>query len=154
MQQKRRNLLLTLAFAVTMPLLAANCHAELGGMVSTIANDQARMLASRRVEAGSAFSRHVITTPAGVEVTEFVAPSGIVFAVTWQGPTKPDLEQILGNSFEAFRSAILAQTNPRRAFSLEQADLVIRSGGHMRAFSGMAYLPQQLPAGVTVQDIR
>ena len=154
MQRLRKTLIVTLTCASLSSLLAANCYAELGGTVSTIANDQARMLASRRVEAGSAFSRHVITTPAGVQVTEFVAPSGTVFAVTWAGPTKPDLEQILGGSFEAFRGAALAQTNPRRAFSLQQSDLVIRSSGHMRAFSGMAYLPQQIPAGVTVQDIR
>ena len=154
MAQKCRKLLFPLAFAAMLPLLATDCHAELGGTVSTIANDQARMLASRRVEAGSAFSRHVITTPAGVQVTEFVAASGTVFAVTWQGPVVPDLRQLLGNSFAAYKDAIRPGTNPRRPISVQGADLVISSGGHARAFSGIAYLPQQLPAGVTVQDIR
>jgi len=154
MPQKRRTLLFPLAFAATLPLLATDCHAELGGTVSTIANDQARMLASRRVEAGPGFSRHVITTPGGVQVTEFVAPSGTVFAVTWQGPVMPDLQQLLGDSFPAYKDALRPGANPRRPVSVQGADLVISSGGHMRAFSGLAYLPQQIPAGVTVQDIR
>jgi hypothetical protein len=30
----------------------------------------------------------------------------------------------------------------------------VRSSGHMRAFAGLAYLPQQLPAGVNVDDLQ
>ncbi|MGV7246462.1 DUF2844 domain-containing protein, partial [Caballeronia sp. M23-90] len=32
--------------------------------------------------------------------------------------------------------------------------LVVRSGGHMGAFVGQAYLPQALPAGVSASDIQ
>jgi hypothetical protein len=140
--------------AAALALIVLPCRAELGGKVSTVAGDQARMMASRRVEAGSAFTRHVMTTPAGGEVVEYVSPSGVVFAVSWQGPVKPDLEQLLGDSFKPFHEAALAQTSARRPLSLRQSNLVVHSRGRMRDFSGMAYLPDQLPAGVTAQDIR
>jgi hypothetical protein len=32
--------------------------------------------------------------------------------------------------------------------------LVVQMAGHMRLFSGRAYVPQMLPAGVHAEDIR
>ena len=37
---------------------------------------------------------------------------------------------------------------------LGQPDLVVHSFGHARAFHGQAYLPQELPPGVTPQELR
>jgi hypothetical protein len=31
---------------------------------------------------------------------------------------------------------------------------VVQSGGHMRAFAGRAYLPQAIPSGVDIGDLR
>jgi hypothetical protein len=42
----------------------------------------------------------------------------------------------------------------RRFVSLHQADLVIESSGHQRSFFGRAYLPNEIPAGITIQDIQ
>jgi hypothetical protein len=33
------------------------------------------------------------------------------------------------------------------------SNLVVQVGGHMRAHSGRAYLPQALPSGVTAGDL-
>ena len=143
-------------WAIFALLLAAmgSARAELGGTAMSIADDQAHMQATRRLEQAPLFTRHVITTPAGVQVTEYAAPSGTVFAVTWRGPFKPDLQQLLGPHFEAYAEAASALRMGRRPVTLRRADLVIHSGGHMRAFSGHAYLPAQFPAGVTAEDIR
>jgi hypothetical protein len=37
---------------------------------------------------------------------------------------------------------------------VQDSGLVVHSGGHMGAFSGQAYLPQALPAGVSGTDIQ
>jgi hypothetical protein len=37
---------------------------------------------------------------------------------------------------------------------IRESNLVVQAGGHMRAFSGLAYLPQAVPDGVNVGDLR
>jgi hypothetical protein len=41
-----------------------------------------------------------------------------------------------------------------RHVDISQANLVVHASGHMRAFSGIAYLPQAIPAGVSVGELR
>ena len=41
----------------------------------------------------AAYDRHDITTREGATVHEYVSRDGIVFAVSWSGPTLPDLKQ-------------------------------------------------------------
>ena len=50
----------------------------------------------------------------------------------------------------------MAQTPPelRRALRLALPDLVIESGGHMRAYRGRAYLPARVPDGVSTADLK
>lgn len=97
---------------------------------------------------------HEIQTPEGTVVREYVAPSGKVFAVTWQGNFLPNLQQLLGASFEPWQSAVRAQRRGRSAVSVATARLVVHSGGHMRAFFGQAYLPQDVPADVPLSELR
>ena len=40
------------------------------------------------------------------------------------------------------------------ASRVAQADLVVQSMGHMRAFSGHAFVPGMLPAGVAESDLQ
>ena len=84
---------------------------------------------------------------------EFVAPSGVVFAVTWQGPIRPDLHQALGQYFEPFVSAPRAKFADRRHLQIQQGDLVVQMSGHMRALFGRAYLVSAIPSGVDVGDL-
>jgi hypothetical protein len=140
---------LALLFLATAP-----ARAELGGSVAGISADQQHMQATRRMEQARSFTRHVITTQAGVQVTEYASPAGKVFAVSWQGPFRPDLQQLLGAYFNDYVRAAGARHGGRRPVAVTRSDLVIRSSGHMRSFFGYAYLPEQLPAGTTLQDIR
>jgi hypothetical protein len=79
---------------------------------------------------------------------------GTVFAVTWRGQTIPDLRQLMGSYFDTFTSASNSQQSQRSHMIIRQDDLVVRSGGHMRAYMGSAYAPKLLPAGVTEADIK
>jgi hypothetical protein len=78
-----------------------------------------------------------------------------VFAVTWQGPTPPDLRQLFGSYFEPFRSAAAAQSRPggHRQLSIAQSDFVVQAIGHLRTFQGKAFVPSLVPAGVSVAEL-
>jgi hypothetical protein len=140
-------------------MLGASCalsfaaHATLGQNASTVDNDQTRLHAvAHTATTQRAYSIHVITMPSGTLVREYVAPNGIVFGVAWQGPTLPDLKSVLGASFDPY----VAATTMRRGtpLAVSTSDLVVYSGGHLRAFAGYAYLPPAVPAGVDVGVIQ
>lgn len=129
--------------------LSLTAHATLGQRVTADAGDQSRLHAvARAATTQSAYSVRLTTLPSGTQVREYVAPDGIVFGVAWEGPTLPDFKSMLGSSFDAY----VAATATRRGtpLAVSNGGLVVYSGGHLRAFSGYAYLPQAVPAGVDV----
>ncbi len=133
--------------------LAPSALAVLGGDLSTVAADQARLSAKIAVTPGARFTVHEMTVPSGTVVREFASPEGIVFAVAWQGPNMPDLQQVLGTYYATYLDA-LVQRRTRGPVAVELPGLVVQSSGHMRAFVGRAYLPNALPSGVTAETIR
>ena len=105
--------------------------------------------------ATAASTVETLTLPNGGTVEEYVGAHGVVFGVSWRGPGRPDLEQLLGDHF-----ATLQADNPlpggrrtRSPLTVNRTDLVVHSGGHPGAFWGSAYLPQQLPAGFSLKDL-
>jgi hypothetical protein len=126
----------------------------LGGSSDTVQTDEAQMRAARRLASHTGHDVHELVLGSGTVVREFVGPTGVVFAVTWQGPIKPDLNQLLGAYFPRLVAAGQSPHGDHRSLSLQAADLVIESGGRMRGFAGRAYLPALVPAGVDVGEIR
>lgn len=97
------------------------------------------------------------TLAGGIVVREYVSPSGTVFGVGWRGPQPPDLAALLGSYFPQFVAGVKANHAAGVVHGpgiVEQPGLVVHSGGHMGAFSGQAWLPQALPAGVSAADIQ
>jgi hypothetical protein len=130
--------------------------ASLGGDVSSVQADVAHLEGTLRVTPNAAYTVHEIQTPTGVTVREFISPAGKVFAVAWQGPWPPDLQQLLGPYFAQFQQAARsAKQRPGRApLSVHQGNLAVEHGGHMRSWAGRAYLTDQIPAGVSLESIR
>ncbi|HEV3511136.1 MAG TPA: DUF2844 domain-containing protein [Candidatus Sulfotelmatobacter sp.] len=131
------------------------CYAALGGDLSSVRDDQARIHASLQVSQTSAYSVHELRSSTGQVIREYAAPSGNIFAVTWHGPWAPDLRQLLGSHFMQFQQAM--QSSSRAAHGplvMQQGNLVVELGGHMRDFMGRAYLSDQLPTGVRAEEIR
>lgn len=128
--------------------------AALGEDASTVERDVTQLKAQRSVNATAAFSVHELQLSGGTHVREYVTTANQVFAVAWQGPSIPDLQQLLGNYFPRYSKAAQALGRVRRGVAIEESDLVIHTGGHQRAFFGMAYLPKQMPQGVTLDQIR
>jgi hypothetical protein len=138
---------------------ALPAHAELGGRIETIQSDHLRMRAAAPVRrlavSGSGYTAHEFTTEAGTVVREYADESGVIFAVSWQGPVKPNLQQLLGPHFLPFLQASDAARRPGTGpVSIDRDDLVVHSGGHPRAFSGHAYLKSLIPAGVTLDALQ
>jgi hypothetical protein len=140
-----------LLIAALSPCIAA---AALGEPETSVQSDVARLRGSITVTARASYRLHEIQLPSGTVVREFAGSDGKVFAVAWKGPTVPNLRQTLGQYFDNYMAAAKAPHAGHHHLQIRQSDLVVEAGGHMRAFSGLAYLPQALPSGVSVGDLR
>lgn len=137
--------------AIATPRIAA---ATLGQPEITVQTDVSRAHASiKSSQEHASYRVHEIQLPSGTLMREFVAPSGTVFAVAWQGPKPPDLRQALGQYFDVYVSAPRSRFGDRRHVQVQQGDLVVQASGHMRALSGRAYLQSAIPSGVNIGDL-
>ena len=142
-------------FGVLILVLPAPTFATLGENENSVQKDQSQMRTSARITRASTHTVHELTTPAGHVIREYVSPSGTVFGVSWEGPSKPDLRQLLGSHWDEFiQASDQLQRRGRGPLLIQLPDLVVVSAGHMRAFSGKAYLPQAMPSGVRAEDIQ
>ena len=139
------------AAILTLPGVAA---ASLGGQEASVAEDAVAVHATIRLQQRAAYRLHEIALNSGTMLHEYVNASGTVFAVAWHGPTLPNLKATLGQYFDTYVAAARLKVSPHRAVRVRQDELVIESTGHMRAFSGIAYLPGLMPAGVTAGDLQ
>jgi Protein of unknown function (DUF2844) len=135
--------------------------AALGADITSVQSDQLRMQGTIRTTAKGSYAVHEIQSSAGTVVREYIASTGSaagkVFAVAWQGPYLPDMRQLLGSSFEQYAQAAKAQRNTRMRRApvlIDEPGLTVQMSGHPRSFSGRAYIPEMLPQGVPVEDIR
>ncbi|HQT25539.1 MAG TPA: DUF2844 domain-containing protein [Burkholderiales bacterium] len=131
-------------------LFPLHSWADLGGNSASVSLDASAFHASTQSSAHASYVVTVLTLPSGTVVKEF-SNGGTVFGVSWQGPFMPDLKQLLGSHYGDYLNAAHAGTGPSH---VDIPGLVVRSDGHMRAFSGQAYLPALLPSGVSPSEIR
>ena len=131
-------------------LLVGSSWAKLGSDLASVQSDQLAWGATATQTALAGATLVTQSLPNGLTVRQYLDPAGIVFAVAWDGPVLPDFERLLGSSYATYDDAVRKQ---RRGVTLQNANLVIESGGMMRAFTGRAYLPEKLPPALTAQDI-
>jgi hypothetical protein len=153
MPNSSRNALLLTALAVATAAFTAPAAASLGGDESTVAADHAVLEGQMKSARVQRYAVHEIAAPSGTVVREFVSPAGKVFGVAWSGPTMPDLRQVLGPYFDTYVAAV-AQRKAKGPVNVVLPGLVVQSSGHMRSFSGKAYLPDAVPAGVASEEIK
>jgi hypothetical protein len=117
-------------------------HAQLGQVVQ---GSDAAAVAHAMRQSTTPWTSTVSKDANGVTITQYVNTQGVVFAVTWNGPVKPDLQQLLGSYFSSN-----GKVNPIGNVSDQsQGDLVVVSSGAMPHFTGYAYLKSDTPAGFT-----
>lgn len=139
--------------SIALLALAGQAHAELGGNTDSVGIDQSLLKATQQVTDTTHYTLHQLQVPSGLLVREYAAIDGTVFAVAWEGPELPDLQQLLGDYFERYSNAV-RERGGRGSISIMLPDLVVQSGGHMRSFSGRAYLPERMPEGVAPEGIQ
>jgi len=142
---------------LTILALPLSLSASLGRSATSVQEDVAKMQGTLRTSSGNSYTLHEIQTPTGVAVKEYASPVGQVFAVTWKGPFHPDLRQLLGPYYDEYDQADRTQRAQRAGHGpilIQHAGLVVEISGHLRSFTGRAYIPQQLPASMHVEDIR
>ncbi len=143
-----------IAFALL--LLPFQAHASLGGNAASIEADRAALKGRVQARQSALYSVREIQATSGMVVREYVSPAGIVFAVGWQGPYTPDLQQLLGKYFDMYAAGAKAQKASyvgRRPLHLELPGLVVQRSGHMRAEFGRAYIPERVPLGAKVEEL-
>jgi hypothetical protein len=144
------------AFAALL-LFPTVSHATLGGKPSQTASNAAGKPLLRGAAQADApnpsWTLHSTSTADGVTVHEYASLDGIVFAVTWSGPVRPDMTALLGSYFPNVASA--ARRAPRGTGPLVErsGDLQIESIGHQGRFIGKAWLPRLVPAHVDMGDL-
>jgi len=114
--------------------------------VTSIAANERTLGAERRVQKLPQGERHDLTLPSGFVAHELVSPSGVVYAVAWSGPEKPNLRELLGLYFRQ-----LVERPPRgdrNHLVVSGDDLEIRTSGHPHWFAGRAWVPSLVPRGV------
>ena len=136
-------------------LAAAPAWAALGQPESTVNADGAFLHGQIRDEVHQGYRVHLITDPAGTVVREYVSSAGVVFGVAWQGPSIPNMRQLLGPYFTHLQQVAEAQTTHHGGpLTIQQNDFVFSSGGHMRAYHGRAYVPSLLPKPVASEVVQ
>jgi hypothetical protein len=145
-------LVMLLASAILAPAWAA-----LGQPSVSVERDRVMMKGQRQSRTAAGYVIETITV-AGMEIKEYISGEGLVFAIVWTGTGSPDLQLLLGDYFDDYRTGLIAarQRKPRvrEPFKMKSARLVVERAGHSRSLWGRAYLPTRLPPGVKPEDIR
>jgi len=152
-----------LALALGAVLLAGEAlvpaKAGLGDQVASVQADRVSMKGQLRTRSEPGYSVQEITAANGALVREYVAPSGVVFAVSWSGRTMPNLQQTLGTYFAQYVTAAKTQRASGRHsghhhLEIHAPSLVVHAGGHMRQYFGLAYVPSLVPQNLSISDLQ
>jgi len=138
--------------AVAILCFPVSAFATLGEAESSVDMDQKNLHAMHTKTQNSQYTIHEVKASTTL-VHEYVSSAGTVFAVTWQGARRPDLQSLFGTYYLEYSQALAKQAKPhgRHATLVKAANLVVASGGHMRDLRGRAYIPTLVPAGVNVE---
>ena len=156
MKRRLSALLIGLGLAAVLLTSAGGVEATLGEVEDSVASDETA-LAAKRV---SKTVRNGYTVQElrsdSVIVREYVAPTGVVFAIAWNGLIHPDLTPLLGSYAGEYETALRhASREPgRRHRQVETNRVVVEKWGHMRNLQGRAYVPALIPSGVSVDEIK
>jgi hypothetical protein len=148
-------LLLLLIAAVSLQW-AGSARAGLGGDAGSVLADGSEMHGVVSSTILQEYSIQEITADTGMRVREYLNRGGVVFAVSWTGPALPDLRRLLGTHYAEYMTALAALSRPglHRSLRTTSSELVVESGGHLRAYAGRAYLRALIPAGMALADLR
>jgi hypothetical protein len=156
MQRKHYILFLGLGLLAATIGAARPAPATLGEVADSVTTDRKALSAAQGTAKvpGSYQVQEIVSD--STTIREYISPNDIVFAVAWNGLSNPDLTQLLGSYADEYHQAL--HKTPRkhgRRFNRVKTDrLVVEKWGHMRNLQGRAFVPNLIPPGVSIDDIK
>lgn len=129
-------------------LIPLQAQAALGDTEQGIEQERLHFGMHRAIERHALHKRHTLEDYNGSRVHQYVGAHGLVFAVTWQTPFKPDLSKLLGASHAGYAHAIQAATHKggiQRQFVHQEGDTVVVSTAYLNKHAGYAYRRSLVP---------
>lgn len=142
-----------LAVVGVLPLA---CYAALGAAPNMGTASQSLLRAATPIAVFSSpgYTMRVSRDANGVTVREYVLPTNVVFAVTWDGPVRPDMTSLIGSYFPRAVSTSAMHGRGTGPLIDRSADFQIESAGAPGHASGKAFLPRLVPTNVRVEDLQ
>jgi hypothetical protein len=137
-------------------LVPAASYALLGSKKGVRTGDAQALLSATQKVRETAFYSIYETKSEGYTLKEFVSKEGIVFGLAWKGQQPPDLNSLLGKTQrQAYQKTLKQNPRPRGRYlsSIRTGDIVVETGGHMRAVGGRAYLTSKIPQEISPSDV-
>jgi Protein of unknown function (DUF2844) len=129
-------------------------YAALGAGVDSLAVDEQMLGGTDVVTPMASYDLHQIKAASGTSVREYVSRQGTVFALSWGGPSHPNLQLLLGSSYAAYQAAARAHRIGHHIVSINTPDLVATVLRLQRSSSGQIYVPALVPDGVMAANLR
>ncbi|GAB7523601.1 DUF2844 domain-containing protein [Paraburkholderia sp. 2C] len=153
----RRAVALAAVFAAasTAMVTGSPARAQLGGTMPATPRAGSAAVANHLADASIRI--RAWTDEGGTTIHEYATDDGRIFAYTWEGPTMPNLDGLLGPYSASYRAkaAQLAGTRGSlHASRIVQPDVIVDSGGQMRSYVGRAWLPAAIPPGISPADLQ
>jgi hypothetical protein len=156
MKRRLYALLFGLGLAAAFLTFAVRVEATLGEVEDSVDSDETALMAKRVSKtARNGYTVQEIRSDS-VIVREYIAPSGVVFAIAWNGLIHPDLTPLLGSYDDEYQTALrhTPREPGRRRLHIQTNQIVVEKWGHMRNLQGRAYIPALIPPGVNVDEIK
>jgi|ERR1039457_885604 hypothetical protein len=156
MKKRISSLFLGFFVVVFISVTAQIAQATLGESAESVASDRLTFSAARHTtQPYNGYTVQDFKTDGNV-VREYIAPSGVVFAIAWNGLSHPDLTVLLGTYLEEFQQALrnTSRQNGKRHAQVKSKRVIVEKWGHMRNLQGRAYIPDLIPPGVAINEIK
>jgi hypothetical protein len=156
MKIRIRALYLGLYFAAITLATAQRAQATLGESVNSVESDRKAFSAVQHTALTlTGYTVQELKSDANV-VREYISPSGVVFAIAWNGLSHPDLTTLLGTYVGEYQQALQQTTGQKgkRHLQVKTNRVVVEKWGHMRNMQGRAYIPALIPSGVSINELK
>jgi hypothetical protein len=142
--------------ALVQFFLLSTAYAGLGENESTLSRDyQALNGVQKTLSDFTNYHVYTFLTDGKVIIKEYVNTSGIIFAVTTSGIVQPDLDDLLGRYYREYTNMNDHHYTPGRRHGSTKTDhIVVEEGGHMMSAYMKAWVPRELPTGMSDNEIQ
>ncbi|WP_420264387.1 DUF2844 domain-containing protein [Candidatus Magnetominusculus dajiuhuensis] len=156
-----RRFALFIVFAILAAVLlpSRRVNAAIGGSIDSVESDRKALSATNPSVPQMVFDGYTVAeiNSGASAIREYISPDGVVFGVAWNGPVHPDVTPLLGSYDDEYVNALrqTPRVHGKRHSRVKTASgLIVERWGHMRSVKGRAYVPELIPSGASVDNIK